>query len=205
MLSKPHIITITGRPGSGKSSTAKQLSKLLGYEHFYSGAIVRDIANRQGISLGELNKMAEENPEIDKEIDEEIKEQLHREQLIVDARLGFHWIPNSFKVFLDLPIDLAAARIFHDVDDRMKSAEFAIDVHEVGHSIRERMASERARYEKKYGINPYHPSHFDLIIDTSANNPMSVALKIYDEYKLWLKADTWKQKVERPAVGQSLK
>ena len=203
-MQKKHIITISGRPGSGKSSTAEQLSKLLGYERFYSGGVVREIAKRRNLSLGELNKSAEEDETIDKEIDEEIKKFAHKDQYIVDARLGFHWIPESFKVFLYLDMDVAAARIFHDIDSRIKSAEYAIDIGEVEDGIRERMDSERKRYEKLYGINPYHPSHFDLVIDTAQNNPMSVALKIFDEYKLWLRTEKWKQKIERAAIGQSL-
>lgn len=204
-MQKKHIITITGVPGSGKSSTARQLSKLLGYEHFYSGAIVRDIAKRRDISLGQLNKLAEADPQIDYEIDEQIKTRANEERLIVDARLGFHWIPNSFKVFLDLPVDIAAARIFHDIDNRMKSAEFAINVYEVSEGIRERMNSERRRYQNLYGINPYQASHFDLIINTAQNNPMSVALKIYDAYKEWLHTDRWKTRMERAPQQQSLK
>lgn len=204
MMQKQHAITITGKPGSGKSSTAKELSKLLGYEHFYSGAVVRDIAKRRGISLGELNKIAESDQSIDHEVDKVIQDMDNNERIIVDARLGFHWLPNSFKVFLDLPTDVAAARIFHDIDNRMKSAEFAINVYEVEDSIRERMDSERKRYEKLYGINPYKAAHFDLIIDTAQNNPMSVALKIFDNYKLWLRTENWKQKIEKPLVGQSL-
>ena len=97
-MQKKHIITISGRPGSGKSSTAAQLSKLLGYERFYSGAVVREIAKRRGLSLGQLNKIAEEDEAIDREIDEEIKKYAHQDQYIVDARLGFHWIPDSSTV-----------------------------------------------------------------------------------------------------------
>lgn len=204
-MQKKHIITISGKPGSGKSSTAKQLSKLLGYEHFYSGGITREIATRRGLSLGELNKLAEEDQSIDLEIDEYVKRMSTYERVIVDSRLGFHWIPESFKVFLELDIDVASARIFHDIDSRMKSAEFAINVHEVGSGIKERIESEKGRYEKLYGINPYHPSHFDLIIDTAQNNPMSVALKIYDNYKLWLRTDHWRQKIERASYQQSLR
>jgi len=204
-MQKRHLITISGKPGSGKSSTARQLSKLLGYQRFYSGAVVREIANRRGISLGQLNKLAESDPEIDREIDEEIKKYANNDQYIVDARLGFLWIPESFKVFLDLDIDVAAARIFHDIDSRMKSAEYALDVIEVENSIRERMDSEKRRYEELYGINPYHPSHFDLIIDTAQNNPMSVALQIFDHYKLWLKTEKWKQQIIHAAVEQSLR
>lgn len=204
-MQKRHIITITGKPGSGKSSTAKQLSKLLGYHRYYSGAIVREIANRRGVTLGQLNKIAETETDIDREIDEAIKKLASQDQVIVDARLGFYWIPESFKVFLDLDIDVAAARIFHDIDSRMKSAEYALNVVDVEQGIRERMESERKRYENLYGINPYHHNHFDLIIDTAQNNPMSVALKIFDHYKLWLRTEKWKPVVERAIVGQSLR
>lgn len=203
-MQKRHIITISGKPGSGKSSTAQQLSKLLGYHRHYSGAIVREIAKRRGLSLGQLNKIAESETEIDHEIDERIKKLATQDQIIVDARLGFHWIPESFKVFLDLSMDVAAARIFHDIDSRMKSAEYAINVVDVEQGIRERMDSERRRYENLYGINPYHHSHFDLIIDTAQNNPMSVALKIFDHYKVWLRTERWKQVIERASIGQSL-
>lgn len=204
-MQKRHIITISGKPGSGKSSTAEQLSKLLGYHRFYSGAVVREIAKRRGMSLGELNKVAESETDIDHEIDQAIQRYATQDQIIVDARLGFHWIPESFKVFLELDTDIAAARIFHDIDSRMKSAEYAINVIEVEEGIRARMDSERKRYEGLYGVNPYHHSHFDLIIDTAQNNPMSVALKIFDHYKVWLRTDKWKQVIERAVLGQSLK
>ena len=37
MSGKSTIITITGLPGSGKSSTAKRVAEILAYKHFSSG------------------------------------------------------------------------------------------------------------------------------------------------------------------------
>ena len=43
MVNKKHIITLSGRPGSGKSSTADKVAELLGYTRFSSGNMVREV------------------------------------------------------------------------------------------------------------------------------------------------------------------
>jgi cytidylate kinase len=45
----------------------------------------------------ELNKYSETHPEIDAEIDSTFKSLTNSENLIVDSRLAWFFIPNSFK------------------------------------------------------------------------------------------------------------
>ena len=49
-------------------------------------------------------------------IDEVLREFREHKDIVIDSRLGFYWIPESFKVYLDLDIDVATARIYKDID-----------------------------------------------------------------------------------------
>src|ERR1035437_7748083 len=101
-MDKKHIITIAGKLGSGKSSTAKMVSEILNYKHYSTGDFMRSIADQKGVPLGELNKIAETDPSIDKMLDDRNKEIGTMEDIVLDSRLGFYFIPESFKVFLEL-------------------------------------------------------------------------------------------------------
>lgn len=190
-MSKKHLITIAGKLGSGKSSTAKKVSEILGYKHLSSGDFMRDIANKRGISLMELNKIAEEDSSIDKELDDRNTEIGKQADIVIDSRLGFHFIPESFKVYLDLHPEIAAGRILKDKENnpnRHREDSRAFDTKEdIMKSIVDRQESEKSRYDKIYGIKDVSCSdNYDLIIDTSKYSLEEVAQKITEEYKKWL-------------------
>lgn len=190
-MNKKHLITIAGKLGSGKSSTAKKVAEMLGYKHLSSGDFMRDIASSRGISLMELNKVAEGDNSIDKELDDRNIEIGKQSEIILDSRLGFYFIPDSFRVYLDLPLEISAERILRDKEsnpNRLKEDSASFDTKEdVMKSIRNRQESERLRYEKIYGIKDVsNADNFDLIIDTSKYPLEEVAQKIVEEYKKWL-------------------
>lgn len=190
-MNKKHLITIAGKLGSGKSSTAKKVAEMLGYKHLSSGDFMRDIASSRGISLMELNKVAEGDNSIDKELDDRNIEIGKQAEIILDSRLGFYFIPDSFRVYLDLPLEISAERILRDKEsnpNRLKEDSASFDTKEdVMKSIRNRQESERLRYEKIYGIKDVsNADNFDLIIDTSKYPLEEVAQKIVEEYKKWL-------------------
>ena len=54
-----------------------------------------------GVSLNELGKIAEKDRgEIDRKIDDEVKKAGEQDKIVVDSRLAFHWMPESFKVLM---------------------------------------------------------------------------------------------------------
>ena len=65
-------ISLAGDLGSGKSTVSKILIEELGATYYSTGAIVRDIAEKRGMSVVELNTYMETHPEIDHEIDDGI-------------------------------------------------------------------------------------------------------------------------------------
>jgi cytidylate kinase len=127
---------------------------------------------------------------------------------VVDSRLGFYWIPESFKVYLDLNLDLATARIFKDtVNNNMRSSvgTSSTSLDAVSIQVRERMLDEQSRFKRMYSIDPYNTSHFDFVIDTSRQNPQSVAIAVFDAYKKWLNTEVWEPQRNEVPLGFSFK
>ncbi len=184
---KKHIITIAGKPGSGKSSTADLVATRLGYARHSSGDFMRAIAKRRGVSINTLSEIAEHDDSIDRAIDEENKKLNHASDIVVDARLAFHFIPDSFKVYLDLDIPTAARRIFNQRHDlRRESGEAAHTPHEMEALIAARLKSETRRYRRLYGIDHTDPHNFDLVINTARYSLPEVAEQIIAAYHKWL-------------------
>ena len=207
-MEKKHIITLSGRPGSGKSSTADKVAELLGYRRYSSGNMVREMLDRRNMTLAEFNEKAEDDHALDHEIDEQLRDLRNKNDIIVDSRLGFYWIPESFKVFLELDMDIATARIYSDATEnasRAKGAGIAGSIAEVAKQVQERVANEQRRYRSMYGVDPYSTQHFDLVINTSRHSPQTVALTVFDYYKKWLQSETWDPVHSEVPLGYSHK
>ncbi|MEK7569528.1 MAG: AAA family ATPase [Patescibacteria group bacterium] len=187
---RKEIITINGVPGAGKSSTADLVARELGYDRFSSGDFMRKIALERGVTLNKLSEMAEKDTSIDQAIDEEVKKLRNRGGTVIDSRLAFHWIPESFKVFLDLPLNISKERIFKDFEEnklRQASEKRAGTSEEVYEKITKRLESERKRYRELYSIEDHtDKKNYDLVVDTNKNNLEGVARIIVRSYREWL-------------------
>ena len=62
------IITITGKPCSGKSAVIDYMTSKYGFEKFSAGAIFRRIATERGVDILELNRLCDTS--IDKLVDD---------------------------------------------------------------------------------------------------------------------------------------
>ena len=207
-MERKHIITISGKPGSGKSSTAAKVSEMLNYTRHSSGEMVRKLLAGSHMTLEQYNERAKNDHALDDKIDIILRDLRDKNNIVVDSRLGFHWIPESFKVYLDLPMEVAIARIFKDAvsnKGRSGSGEGISSLADVSREVSNRMQSEQARFRDLYNVDPYETSHFDLVIDTSRHSPQTVALTVFDTYKRWLEAEVWKQERSAIPMGFSFK
>jgi len=185
---KKEIVTIAGAPGSGKSSTANLVADELEFKRFSSGDFFRQVGIELGLSVTETNIRAETDPKIDEMTDQKLRDLNNGpEKLVIDSRTAYHWIPESFKVYLDLPAEIAKERIFNNLKENKlrQESEKVSTPNEVYERIRERYDSEQKRYWDLYKINSTDRNNFDLIIDTNKNNLKEVVGIIVSEYKKW--------------------
>ncbi|HUX35518.1 MAG TPA: AAA family ATPase [Candidatus Paceibacterota bacterium] len=184
---KKHIITISGFPGSGKSSTAKGIALRLGYEHFSSGDMFRKMAAERGISIEEINFTAEKQKEIDLEVDRILADMgKEKNDFVIDSRIAFHWIPSSFKVFLDLDPRTAAERTFAQIKKEGRESQAGSSISEVYDNTIKRIESEQKRYRNLYNIDIADKTNFDIVVDTGINGLEEVIDIVITAYKKWL-------------------
>ena len=183
---KKQIITIAGSLGSGKSSTARAVASALGFRHFSSGDLFRQLAAGRGESIEAMNISAEAQRDIDLKVDNLLREMYRTdERLVIDSRMAWHWMPLSFKVFLVLDPDTAAQRIFNHLRDEGRMSEAATSIDEVRKSIDRRFASEQKRYAALYGVNATDPLNFDIVINTKHNDLKTVTEIVSSAYRAW--------------------
>jgi CMP/dCMP kinase len=184
---KKHIITIAGRPSSGKSTAARAVAEMLGYQHFSSGDLFRALGRERGMDVLQMNLSAEQNTEIDHLVDERLREIGQTEdQIVIDSRTAWHWIPNSYKVFLDLDLKIGAERILSSMtEERMENEHVPHDPVAYAELLRERLASESRRYRALYDIDPYQMENYDLVIDTAENSKEQTLQLLLDSFKSW--------------------
>jgi cytidylate kinase len=175
------IVTISGRPGSGKSVVAARVAEALGLSRASAGDFMREMAGERGLSILELSRVAEESDAIDREIDERtVRLAGGARDLVIDARLGWHFVPHSFKVFLEVRPDVAARRVF----DAARGPEHEnVDLERTRNAIESRTASEQERYLEYYGLDYTDHNHYDVVVDTSEMTIDQVVDHIVEEVR----------------------
>ena len=162
-------ITISGLPGTGKTTVAQLLEHHLGLRYVYSGEIFRKLAEKHHMSLEEFGRYCEENPEIDQELDEYQLSVLHQGNVIVEGRisgwLAFRNDIPAVKILLKADIAIRANRIVKREQG---------DVQKRKQEILKREKSEATRYKKYYGIDVSDNSIYDLIIDSADKTPEEI-------------------------------
>lgn len=96
---------------------------------------------------------------------------------------GWYAVPESFKVYLKVDIDVAAKRAFYD--ENRKSTEKFATIEEQKQDIIYRYKMENERYFKTYGIHKEDLNNYDLVLDTTNAMPSAIADKIIEEYNKW--------------------
>lgn len=165
-------ISLAGDLGSGKSTVAKLLLERLGATYYSTGAIVREIAERRGMTVGELNVYMETHPEIDREIDDGlIALSDRREAMIIDSRMAWHFTRGTFKVYLSTDPTVSAKRIM----EANRRGEHAASLEATVEETRARRASEKKRYYEKYGVDITDLTNYSAVIDTTYISPEEAA------------------------------
>ena len=182
---KKEIISIAGELASGKGTVSKILMEKLQYGIYRNGEYFRKLAKEHNMDVTAFNEYVEKHPEIDQQIEKSAAEYAKTNtKFIIDARLGWYAVPESFKVYLTVDIDEAARRAFND--ENRKETESFSTIEEHKQDLMKRFKLENERYWNLYGVRKDDLNNYDLVIDTTNKTPDEVADKIIVEYKKWI-------------------
>jgi len=184
-MKKRNIISLAGDLASGKGTVSEILIRDLNYGIYRNGEYVRKLAKDMGLDITSFNSFLADHPEIDLQIEKSAAEYAKdHDNFIIDARLGWYAVPESFKVYLKVDIDVAAHRAFNDL--KRKSTEAFATVEEQKADMQRRYKLENERYWKLYHVHKDDMSNYDLVVDTTNITPEEAAEQIKKEYKKWL-------------------
>ncbi len=174
-------ITLSGELGSGKSTVANYLISKMPFRIVSAGLLFRQLAAKHGMSAKEFNEFIESDPKYDHYVDDTMAE-LGRtdEKIIFDSRMAWHFVPQSFKIYLYVDVDTATERIFND---KGRVSESYSDKETARQEIIDRRKSELLRYQNFYHCNLDDYSNYDLIVDTSHASRDEVNELVYNSFK----------------------
>ena len=163
-------ITISGPPGSGKTTACNRLSEMLGLKAVVFGKIFRELAAEKHLSLIEFGELAEKDPSIDQAIDNKILEiARENENIILESRLSAYMLTRNsipaFKIYLGASPEVRMSRIGVREGQTLEEAK---------KETIERQASEAKRYMMYYNIDINDMSVYDLVVNTDELDPDGV-------------------------------
>jgi cytidylate kinase len=174
-------ISIAGDLGSGKSSVAKLVANELGFAYMSTGQIHRMIAEEYGVDSLELNKIASGDQSIDDRVDGYLLSLNESDQeLVIDSRLAWHFVKDTFKVYLQVDRTIGAERILGD-GKRLREPSYD-DTASALTSLEARKQAENERFFERYAITCEDLSNYDLVINTSTYSLKEVSSLIVKEF-----------------------
>lgn len=185
---KKEIITIAGRPGAGKTETGNLVAAELGFDRYSTGDWFRELHIAQGRDVLAGNHHSKTDRSIDDEIDRRQKELgITSDQFVIDGRLAWHFIPHSFKVYLELDAATAARRVLANPSvSRAEKEKISHDPDAYAMDLKDRRELEVARYKKLYGVDISDMDNYDLVIDTSLIPPEEVTRLVIESFRNWV-------------------
>jgi len=167
------LITISGLPGSGKTTVARLVAEELGLEHVYAGDIFRRQAAEHGMTLEAYARRAENDHAIDRALDAIMRERAARGHAVLEGRLAAFMADEArqpaLKVFLNAPepvrVERIRAREGGATEERLQETQA-------------REASDARRYQQIYGVDYHDQARYDVVLTTDGRTPEELAREI---------------------------
>lgn len=175
-------ITVFGLAGSGTSTIGKLLAEKLEYEFMSSGNIMRQWAEELWHTIYEFeDKVIKQDQSFDIKLDEKVRKYGQENvSFVFESRLAWHFIPDSFKVYLYCEENERYNRIH-----KREGWELAEIIDKT--SKRESELIERYKAVYPHVSFPPEESQFDMFVDGTEKTPdeivSAILSKVYSYYQ----------------------
>jgi CMP/dCMP kinase len=167
------LITVSGPPGSGTTTTAQHVAARLEVDLVPGGEVFRAMAAERQLTLPQFGRYAADHPEVDAELDRRLAERARAGDVLIESRLA-GWIARNE--------GLTAVAVFIDCSPAERARRVAgregTSVEQALADNTERQQIERARYIALYGIDIEDLSIYDLVLDSGALAPAELAERV---------------------------
>lgn len=170
------LITLSGEPGSGKTTVARLLARKLGLPHVYAGDLFRREAERRHLTLEEFTVLCEHDHSIDRALDDKMVEVARRGDVVLEGRLaGFfadrHGI-SALKVWLTASEAVRAERV---------AQRECAEAGRVLEMNRMRQECDARRYREIYGFDLADTRLYDVVLCSDHCTPEALAEQLAAE------------------------
>jgi cytidylate kinase len=188
------LITVSGPPGSGASSTSQALAEALGVQRVDGGEVFRELADERGMSLTQFSAKADEDPEIDQLIDRRLQRVAEvwgasNKGFVLESRLA-GWLAGNradLRIWLNAPEEVRVER--------------TADREEMESEMRVREVQEVGRFERAYGVDVTDTSFYDLTLNTSRwsrESVVQIIMQAVEEYEYTEDEGAFTNEIELP-------
>ncbi len=164
------LITLSGVPGSGKTTVGKLLAQRLGIPHVYAGDLYRREAQRRGLTLEEFNRECEQDHSIDRQLDQAMAETARAGDVVLEGRLAGYLAArdglHALKVWLTASDEVRARRV---------AQRESGDWREIEKVNRARHDSDARRYREIYGFDLGATEVYDVVLSSDDRTPEELA------------------------------
>lgn len=178
-------ITVAGMAGSGKSTIAKILASKLGFKHYSAGDAQRALAEELKVSIEELGRLESTDDKYDRMIDQKVVDfGKEHDNVVFDGWLSANFVPDAFKVFLDIDIEEAVVR---RMKQDARSTEKYGSVDEAKELMLRRQEVNRLRWIEFYDFDYTNKDNYNLVIDTTdkpIDKIVDIVLDKINEFKI---------------------
>ena len=171
------VITISGPHGSGRSTQARLIAAMFNLRYVSAGTLFREKAEKLGVSLTEMSRMASAESDFDNYLDRRSKEESRKGGVVLDATLSA-WMAEEadLKIYLTCPLEERVRRIAEREERSFK---------DVLEETKFREENEADRFREYYGIDLDDLSIYDVVLNTEyfeVHSTARILKNVIEEY-----------------------
>ena len=178
-MTKNYVIAISGPPGAGTSTIAREIAKRLGLEYFSPGRVYKDMSDKKEETLAafELWKTDKgKSKELHNYIDHLQKEKAKKGNIIIDGKISIKMLEKyaTHKIWIDAPLEVRVDRALERIKLSPGTEEYEKKKAEIKKNIEERQELERENWKKIYNFDYFEQKNLEGVIFIDNNKSKSV-------------------------------